>query len=238
MTDPATVTVYRSFLEFDAYHEATRGLLVDVHKAHRLTMSPFGYAMPEKDFFTGYAATGAHPDHRVSQNILWALNYSQVSHPAMDNPPPPRVRLILQADIPPDFDDDRCAAWTPALAAPPSTRKHTLTAAEGDTVEYQIIVEPRSNIRVDGIKKTKVAKHHNDINNWWLRKAEASGLTLNNTPTIDKSGKATSAAKNLTINHHRITGKATITDPARYTQAARQGIGPAKAYGCGLLLTK
>lgn len=239
MSDVSAVTVYRTSLEFDPYHEATRGLLVDVHKAHRLTMSGFGYAMAQNDFFTGYKATGSHPDHRVSQNILWAVNYSQApNHPLMPAPPPPRVRMILQADIPPNFDDERCAQWLPALVTEPRTRPYTPTETEGATIEYQISIEPRTNIRVNGVRKTKVAQHEDDIGNWWTRKAQAAGLALNNAPIIDNPGVSTSATKNLIIRYFRLTGKATVTDPELYAQAVRQGIGPAKAYGCGLLLTK
>lgn len=236
MSTAAAPTVYRSFLEFDPYHEATRGLLVDAHKAHRLTMSPFAYALEKNDFYTG-ARTG-HPDHRASYNILWAVNHSRPVHPTMLAAAPARVRLILQSDIAPDFDYWRCQDWTDALLHRPSISEHTPAITEGRTIEYQIVIHPRRNITVKGIRKTVVAAHENDIHQWWLRKATAAGLNLIANPDIDRPATLTSQAKNLSIRHFRLTGKATITDPARYAAAAREGIGPAKAYGCGLLLTK
>ncbi|MGV7595459.1 type I-E CRISPR-associated protein Cas6/Cse3/CasE [Mycobacterium kansasii] len=236
MTSAAAAPVYRSFLEFDPYHAATRGLLIDAQKAHRLTMSPFAYALEENDFYTG-ARTG-HPDHRATYNILWAVNHSQPVHPTLLVSAPPRVRMILQSDIPPDFDYWRCHEWTSALLHPPSISQHTPTITAGRNIEYQIVIHPRRNITVKGIRKTVVATHDDDIHQWWLRKSTAAGLTLNTHPDIDRPHTLTSQAKHLSIKHFRLTGKATITDPARYAQAAHLGIGASRAYGCGLLLTK
>ncbi|MCT7372661.1 type I-E CRISPR-associated protein Cas6/Cse3/CasE [Mycolicibacterium llatzerense] len=228
--------VYRSFLEFDPYHEATRGLLVDAQKGHRLTMSPFAYALEQNDFYTGHR-TG-HPDHRATYNILWAVSRTQATHPTMLVSTPPRVRMILQSDIAPDFDYWRCQDWTDALLHAPSISEHTPVIAEGRTIEYQIVIHPRRNTSVNGIRKTVVAAHDNDVHDWWLRKATAAGLALVANPDIDRPGTLTSQAKNLSIKHFRLTGKASITNPELYAAAARQGIGAAKAYGCGLLLTK
>lgn len=236
MTPAPAATVYRSFLEFDPDHEATRGVLVDAQKAHRLTMSPFAYALESKDFYTG-AVTG-HPDHRATYNILWAVNYTQVTHPTLLTALPPRVRMMIQSDIPPDFDYWRCNEWTPALIDAPNTREHTPNTREHSIIEYQIIINPRRNTTINGIRKTVVATHEHDIHEWWTRKATAAGLALHSRPTIDHPGELTSRSKKLSIKHFRLTGKATITDPARYATAAQQGIGPAKAYGCGLLLTR
>lgn len=233
---PAAKSVYRSYLEFDPHHEATRGVLVDAHKAHRLTMSPFAYALESKDFYTG-AVTG-HPDHRATYNILWAVNYTHVTHPTMHTALPPRVRMIIQSDIPPDFEYWRCSEWTPALLHPPTTREHTPNINEHSTIEYQIVINPRRNITINGVRKTIVATHEQDIHEWWTRKAAAAGLTLLNQPTIDNPGELTAQAKKLSVKHFRLTGKAGIADAARCAAAARQGIGPAKAYGCALLLTR
>lgn len=235
-TPPPPTTVYRAFCDFDPYHQATRGLLADAHKAHRLTMSPFAYALEANDFYTG-ARTG-HPDHRATHNILWALNYTRPTHSTLINAAPPMIRMIIQSDIPPDFDYWRCDQWTPALLHKPTIREHTPAATEGRTIEYQIVINPRRNITVSGIRKTIVARHDNDIHQWWNGKAAAAGLTPIAPPTIDQPGTLTSHAKPLNINHFRLTGKATITNPTLYTQADHHGIGPAKAYGCGLILTK
>lgn len=234
MTQPATV--HRTFLDFDPNHNATRGLLVDAQKAHRLTMSPFAYALESKDFYTG-AVTG-HPDHRATHNILFAVNYTQVTHPTLLTALAPRVRVIIQSDIPPDFDYWRATEWTPALLQAPNTREYTPKAHEHSTIEYQIVINPRRNVTVNGVRKTVVATHEPDIREWWNRKANAAGLTLHNPPDVDRPGHLTAQSKKLSIKHFRLTGKATISNPELYFAAAHQGIGPAKAYGCGLLLTK
>lgn len=236
MTTTAATPVYRTFLELDPHHNATRSVLVDAQKAHRLTMSPFAWALEHKDFFTG-ARTG-HPDHRATHNILWAVNYTQRTHPTLLTATPPRVRMIIQSDIPPDFGYWRCTEWTDALLHQPTIREHPLTITDNSTIEYQIVVHPRRNITINGVRKTIIASHDHDIHNWWTHKATAAGLALHSQPDIDQPGTLTSHAKPLSIKHVRLTGKATITDPATYAQAARHGIGAARAYGCGLLLTR
>lgn len=229
-------TVYRTFMELDPYHDATRGVLIDAQKAHRLTMSPFAYALEHKDFFTG-SRTG-HPDHRATHNILWAVNYTQNTHPSLLTTTPPRVRMIIQSDIPPDFDYWRCTEWTDALLHQPVIREHTPATTEHATIEYQIVINPRRNVTINGVRKTIIASHDRDILSWWTQKATAAGLTLTTQPDIDQPGTLTSQAKPLSIKHFRLTGKATIANPAQFTHAAHHGIGAARAYGCGLLLTR
>ena len=49
---------------------------------------------------------------------------------------------------------------------------------------------------------------------------------------------ARGAAKGLTVARLDFDGVLTVTDPQRFLAALTRGIGPAKAYGCGLLLIR
>ena len=76
---------------------------------------------------------------------------------------------------------------------------------------------------------------HEDKQLGWLQKrAEQSGFILLDTQ-INPEGKQTDYRKKLTIYTILINGRLQITDAALFNQALRQGIGPAKAFGCGLL---
>lgn len=229
--------VLRTFIELDPHHPVTRGLLVDAHKGHRTTMAPFAYALEQKDFFTGMS-TG-HADHRSTHNILWAVNHTQPrSRGTGEFAPPPRVRLMIQSDIAPDFSHPLCGELVDAIVGDPSVRRYVPRTAAGSIVEYQINVNPRRNVRSGGLNRTVVARTETEVIDWWVRKSAAAGLSLTGAPVIDQAGETASEKKGMRIRHNRITGKAMITDPVAYAAAAHAGIGAARAYGCGLLLTR
>lgn len=69
---------------------------------------------------------------------------------------------------------------------------------------------------------------------WLRKKAEQSGFCLLDA-YINPEGKQADYAKRLTLFTVQFTGRLRITDPAAFQQALIKGIGPAKAFGCGLL---
>lgn len=240
MTDQAPMTgvpVLRTIMEMDPYHPATRGLLVDAHKGHRITMAPFAYAMEEKDFFTG--ADHGHPDHRSTHNILWAVNCSgSDASTATRFAPPARVRVLIQSDIEPDFSHRLCDELRDALVKAPVVREHVPNTVAGSVVEYQVIVNPRSTIRSGGVSRKVIARTETEIVDWWTRKSAAAGLSMTGTPVVDQTRETRCEKKGMTVRHSRITGKAMVVDPVAYAAAAHTGVGTARAYGCGLILTR
>ncbi|WP_048895537.1 type I-E CRISPR-associated protein Cas6/Cse3/CasE [Mycolicibacterium conceptionense] len=235
---PEQTKVFRTYFDLDPHHGATLGLLTDAHAGHRLTMSAFAYQLEQNPFYTGYRATGQHPDHRMSFNILWGSSVGKVRH-TPQGPVAAPVRVIIDSDIEPRFDHQQAAYWQDAILGTPSVRTVELAADEGSEITYQIVVSPRSNHRVDGYRRTRVATTEPEVQEWWSNKATASGLALIGTPVIDKAGVTSSTQReNLTIRHVRITGKATVTDAGKYAKAVHRGIGAGKAYGCGMLLTR
>ncbi|WP_051558621.1 type I-E CRISPR-associated protein Cas6/Cse3/CasE [Mycolicibacterium austroafricanum] len=247
------VPVLRTYLEFDPEHPVTHALLTDAHKGHRITMAPFAYAMQSRDFFTG--ATG-HADHRSAHNILWAVNTQGIAGVGSgirthrgEFAPAPRVRMMMQSDIEPRFDHHLCADLNDALLTDPVSRRYVPRTDAGTVIEYQVVVNPRQNtrIRVPGrdkpINRTTTPRGESQIQGWWVRKAIAAGLSPVEDPILDEPGERTLRKHGddpgkARITHVRLTGKAMITDPSAYAEAAHVGIGSGRSYGCGLLLTR
>lgn len=69
---------------------------------------------------------------------------------------------------------------------------------------------------------------------WLEEKAKQSGFRLLEA-NINPEGKQTDYRKKLTIYTILINGRLQITDYNKFVTAVRTGIGPAKAFGCGLL---
>ncbi|MER7369317.1 type I-E CRISPR-associated protein Cas6/Cse3/CasE [Nonomuraea wenchangensis] len=79
---------------------------------------------------------------------------------------------------------------------------------------------------------------------WLVRQGERHGFVIPSGrngrpdvaphPALRTRGK-TRTDSPVTIDHVRYDGHLIITDPARFTVAIRDGIGRAKAYGCGLI---
>ncbi|MGW8989125.1 type I-E CRISPR-associated protein Cas6/Cse3/CasE [Streptomyces zhihengii] len=94
--------------------------------------------------------------------------------------------------------------------------------------------------------------------NWFLARTERWGFDVPAAPDLDETrtidgapprdiritsrqrrafGKGTRTAKEQHVVMHSVTfeGRLRVTDPAILTQCLLEGIGPSKAYGCGLL---
>lgn len=77
---------------------------------------------------------------------------------------------------------------------------------------------------------------------WLVRHSEAAGFGMvegRGAPAVDIRSEAPSrggrGGRAVTIEATRFEGLLTVTDPARLANAVRTGVGPAKAFGCGLL---
>ncbi|MDN5760390.1 MAG: type I-E CRISPR-associated protein Cas6/Cse3/CasE [Tomitella sp.] len=225
-----TATLYRSLLSLDAEHPAIRAAIVDAHHMHALVMSGFADRLQDYDFFTGQH-TG-HGDHRAALGIQHAVSFR----------PDGTIRVLVQAAAQPHWHNSDCGKWVDALTSTPHTSEYT-PILDG-TVRYELRANP---VRRD--RKRKIAlRHHNDLTTWWQRKAVAAGLHLTSPASIDAPWQMQSATKTsrtnptrsgtgFTIDTHRFTGFATITDPDAHQAALAAGIGPARAYGCGMMLT-
>ena len=74
---------------------------------------------------------------------------------------------------------------------------------------------------------------------WLARKADTAGFLVEKDSTVVQSGHVyvnkTGDGKGQNLFAVRYDGFLKVTDPTRFRQALIQGIGPAKAYGFGML---
>ena len=72
---------------------------------------------------------------------------------------------------------------------------------------------------------------------WLQKKAQAHGFAIGNIHIVDEglNGGKTKAQDSLKFFAVRFEGHLQVIDPAKLLDAVRAGIGPAKAFGCGLL---
>lgn len=70
---------------------------------------------------------------------------------------------------------------------------------------------------------------------WLRRHAEGAGLEVEVAGTLVPP-LPLRRGENLTIKVARLAGRARVRDRALFEQAMHRGIGPAKAYGCGMLV--
>lgn len=235
MTATATATLHRSLLVLDAEHPAVRAAIVDAHHMHALVMSGFADRLDDYDFFTGHN-TG-HADHRASLNIQHATSMRKDG----------TIRVLTQATVEAQWKNPEADKWRDALLDDPTPRVYT-PILDG-RIRYELRANPT---RTKNGRKLALSTN-TDISNWWFRKAETAGLRLDSAPDTDspwemRSPTKTERTQNGTPNSgasggefmvrtHRLTGYATITDPDAHHAALTAGIGPARAYGCGMLLT-
>lgn len=164
------------------------------------------------------AAATAHDTSRV----LWAQ-------------PAPNLLIIRAATIP-DWGVIQgatgCETTTPA---PPPSR--------GDRVDWALIANPT---KVDGCRGCTHPDHHRGTGRrialpetavpaWAVRKLvpaiDAEHITC------ERLAPARGRKRGHLVTHTRyaITGAGTVTDQAALAELMRTGIGPGKAFGCGLL---
>jgi len=108
----------------------------------------------------------------------------------------------------------------------------------GTHVRYTIAANATK--RLAGVRGEKAGKLTTltgaDAEEWWRQRAAANGLDVD-TVTAARQESARSGDRNRPIKHTvtRFDGTATVTDPDLLRIALEEGIGRAKAYGCGLL---
>ncbi|WP_086708776.1 type I-E CRISPR-associated protein Cas6/Cse3/CasE [Streptomyces antimycoticus] len=73
---------------------------------------------------------------------------------------------------------------------------------------------------------------------WWIRQAQQSGLTIHtvrSAPLDAARGEHAKGKHRICHARTRFDGTATVTDPGLLQRRLTEGIGRGKAYGCGLL---
>jgi len=165
---------------------------------------------------------------REKANLLYRL----------ENHSPTRSLILLaQSTIKPD--------WTPLLSAgrgkyllvPPQTKQLSLHLLEGRVLRFRLRANPTRRLSTGkGNKAGKRVQLFREEEQWeWLqRRSQAGGFRVMDV-RITSEGNLNDRRRHLKIYQVRFDGILQIIDADAFEQTLRKGIGPAKAFGCGLL---
>ncbi|MEZ0092392.1 type I-E CRISPR-associated protein Cas6/Cse3/CasE [Streptacidiphilus sp. EB129] len=216
------LSVYLSRIALDPRRRWTAGILRNSQAAHAFTMTPF---------------TGTRADNHVLHHIDSRAGQEPV--------------LLVQSVRLPDWD-----RLNPALGAHPTVKDVTrfhLSLRAGQTMRFRLVAAPTRS-SPDGFPErergTKLPLHDATEQAAWFTRRTAHACrvdTLTVQPHTKRLGWKSSSrpgdnapgtkAGSRTITHNQVafTGTLTIRDPDELRTLAVFGIGPGKAYGCGLL---
>ena len=182
----------------------------------------------------------AFPDKRDQSGILHRLDI----HPRTG-----QITLLVQSQVPPDWNklpnpDILLPADPFAGLDNPALKEVNLALSVGQSLRFRLVANPSiKKVRRDENGKrrnsNRVPLVHEDKQLEWLQgQAAAHGFHVLQA-TISQTQKQTSHKKGskhpITLYTVQFDGHLQITEAALFQQALRAGIGPAKAFGCGLL---
>lgn len=197
--------MYLSKLDLDARVKEVRRDLSDVHQLHRSVMSMF----PE--------VPGETP--RVDLGVLYRLE------------PGDKAVLLVQSSAPAERQP---AGFTIAGSRPLEPLLDALQP--GQRVRYRVVANATRSTFERGTRGKLKALTGQDASEWWQRRAAVCGLQLGADHTAETVGLTGRRGENqVTVIGTRFDGIATVLDADSLRTAVREGIGRAKAYGCGLL---
>lgn len=208
--------MFRTVLQLDINHPAIRAAKRSAHAMHQLVMAGFQHATAATDFFAD--PQEPHPTARADQNILYAL----------DRRPNGALWLMVQADVAGD--------WTGIHGIDRIVHSGEYMPPTGGEIIYKIRASAEKSL---GAKEKRPVKPE-EMLEWWERISRKAGLELTCTPNsqrnrpIQRKGRS---PKNRLFSS-TITGTARVVDNEKFHTATRVGLGRAKAYGSGLLLTR
>lgn len=162
---------------------------------------------------------------RQKLGVLWRIE------------PTKKPTLLIQSKITPQF----CAL--PDNYASTKTKnidKHLSSLKPGSLIRYRTTLNPVRSSRTDGKKNTQTVIPFSDQPDWWKARAERIGLVLEDDPIL--IGQPTNYVcringqpSKLPIYSTRVDGFASVRDAEVLRNALVNGVGRAKAWGCGLL---
>ena len=126
----------------------------------------------------------------------------------------------------------------------PAVKSFDLALLPDQTLQFRLVANPtikkvRRDENGERRNSNRVPLVHEDRQVEWLQKqANQNGfriLQLQVSQTQKQKSRQKSNGRPITLYTVQFNGRLQITDTALFNQALRQGIGPAKAFGCGLL---
>ena len=206
------IEMYLSRLVLDPRARVVQRDLADRYELHRTVMSGFGDPLPD--------------DERV---------LFRVEQPRGDD-----LLLLVQSQHAPDWsalpDGYLCAPDPFSLPENPAVKRFVLPLQAGQTLRFRL----RANVTVKRDGKRHGLYREEDQRAWLARKGQQGGFR----PTdvwIGREGslggwrKTDDKAQRLTLFVVQFDGLLRVENAEALREQTAQGIGPAKAFGCGLL---
>ncbi|MGW0857954.1 type I-E CRISPR-associated protein Cas6/Cse3/CasE [Streptomyces sp. NPDC002690] len=225
-----------SVLSLNARHPLVAKSLVDAQEMHRTVMSGFRGWVKDGDL-----------QPRAQMGILstWSVDLKAAA-----------LILVVQSRIPGDW------ARIPreALTAAPHLITVDRTFRTGEVVGFRTVVNPTRSRpsgkpvsdRARGARTAHTTPEH--VKGWFSRRLQADGEPANAEDGVTRIGATAAPSalairmlptvssahrdKPLRIGRAEIRGSLTVTDPETLVGALSNGLGHARAYSCGLILTR
>ena len=201
--------MYLTKLELPLSDPGVRTALWDAQRMHRLVCGFFNASREEAELL--YRS-------RVRGRLVELYLYS--CRPVDPARLLPGMRLAAQRDV---------SAWLDAMRV-------------GGVYGFQLETAPNKKVAEDGAKNSRrrALRTAEEREAWLRRKAEQNGfqiLSVEENPGEKRTARhPAEVGGSLTIDACCYTGRLRITDAEAFRQAVRQGIGPGKAYGLGMLV--
>ncbi|MFF5287366.1 type I-E CRISPR-associated protein Cas6/Cse3/CasE [Streptomyces sp. NPDC013171] len=225
-----------SVLSLDARHPLIAKSLVDVQEMHRTVMSGF----------RGWVEDGA-PEARAQMGLLstWSVDLKAAA-----------LVLVVQSRVPGDWTRIPREAFTTA----PQLITVDRTFKSGEVVGFRTVVNPVHSIQPDQPapgKTRKIRTAHmtpKHVKRWFSQRLQDDGepavaeggiMRIGATTNPDTLGirmlptvSSTHRSKPVRIGRAEIRGSLTVTDPETFVGVLSNGLGRARPYSCGLVLTR
>lgn len=178
-------------------------------------------------------------DYRQHHQVLY-----RVEAPTPRSPYP---QVLVQSASGPDLGQ-----LPEGYALRAESRQFTLPAFQaGQQLSYRLLASPTRSVKRDGHKHSKrvplssrlpadaAETALSPVEAWLVRKGARHGFRIVfmhlNPVMLGQPGRAAAGKQNLMLGGVQFDGHLEVTDPALFEAALKQGIGPGKAFGFGLL---
>ncbi|HLJ56867.1 MAG TPA: type I-E CRISPR-associated protein Cas6/Cse3/CasE [Chthonomonadaceae bacterium] len=220
--------MFLSELTLNSRHRGTYRLLADIYAQHRFVMSAF-------------------PDEGDADNEEGARSRDGVLY-RIDAMADGRLKALVQSSVEPDWS--RTGARHPGVICQERQARDRREFCAGETYRFRLRANPticRVNRDEAGLphpKREGVFTETGQLE-WLARAAERNGFAVDTeavlvTPLGKREGFKPSdrpGGRHQAITAYAVDfdGKLTVREPDQFAHAVRDGIGRAKAWGCGLL---
>jgi len=193
-----------------------------------------------------------HVERQADSGFLFRIDFPAQPHRRWEEPRPGgRAVILVQSAVRPDWD----YAFHNAehlLAAPPQVQSYTPFFTRGQSLRFRLAANPtrrlsRHSLEADGqpVKEASIGKRvpvpNDRLFDWLARQAETSGFSVEQDCTRVQPGyiyvKKGRDGNGQRLRSVRYDGILRVTNPEALRNTVIRGIGPGKAFGCGLLST-